>query len=319
MHPLAIVGAISYDPIVHVSIGPLRISPHGVGIAVGFLLGARLMLPESRRKGISDDHVYAILVRAAIGAMLGARIAYVLNHAGSYDDDPLAVLRVWEGGISLLGGIFGAILLALPLIRRLGVDLWRLLDSAAPGLALGIVIGRIGDLVVGDHLGKATEFALGYRCPPATVETASPCLAEVVHQTALYDFILTGILLAVLLALRARLRERPRFDGFLIMVFGAWYGVGRVVEDVFREDVRRGGLTGSQWTAVVTVAVCLVWLAAIRRPPRWGHWEPAAVAGDGTPDGSADGTDEASTDTAEPMPTIAAAPHPEAPDAAEER
>ena len=52
-------------PTVHVSLGPIKISPHGVGIAVGFLLGARLMLPEASRKGISEDDVYSILIRAA--------------------------------------------------------------------------------------------------------------------------------------------------------------------------------------------------------------------------------------------------------------
>src|SRR5256885_10548092 len=78
-----VLAAISYHPIVHVKIGPLSISPHGVGIAAGFLLGARLMLPASRKKGITDDDVYALLQRAAVGAIVGARLAYVLNHLSS--------------------------------------------------------------------------------------------------------------------------------------------------------------------------------------------------------------------------------------------
>ncbi len=172
----ALLASFTYDPIVHIPIGPLRISPHGIGIALGFLFGARLMLPEAAKKGIGEDAVYAILVRAALGSLLGARLAYVVNHAGEYLDDPLSAFKVWEGGISLLGGIFGAIALCLPLARRLRFDAWKGLDAAAPGLALGIIVGRIGDLVVGDHLGKETDFFLGYRCPPEGVETASPCL-----------------------------------------------------------------------------------------------------------------------------------------------
>ena len=76
------LGSISYHPIVHVHLGPLSISPHGVGIAVGFLLGARLMLPAANRQGIRDEQVYALLTRAAIGAIVGARLAYVINHLG---------------------------------------------------------------------------------------------------------------------------------------------------------------------------------------------------------------------------------------------
>src|SRR3546814_5302733 len=90
------------------------------------------------------------------------------------------------------------------------------MDAAAPGLALGILIGRIGDLLVGDHLGEPTDFALGFRCTDQ--DTASRCVAAVgegVHQPALYDMANAGSLLVALLVLR----RRPRWDGFLILVF----------------------------------------------------------------------------------------------------
>ena len=302
----ASLASISYDPIVNIDLGPLNISPHGIGIAVGFLLGARLMLPEARRKGITDEQVYSLLVRAAIGAVVGARVAYVLNHFSDYLDDPIAVFKVWEGGISLLGGIFGAVIFALPLAKKLKVDAWRLMDSAAPGMALGIIVGRIGDLIVADHLGKPTSFFLGYRCPPRDVETASPCLGEIVHQTALYDLVLTCGLLALLLWLRRR--SRDRFDGFFIMVFAAWYGVGRIIEDFLREDLRRGGLTGSQWTAVVTVVLALGWLLFVRRTPPGGHWEEPEHEAEHHIDAEADTEADANQpDDAEPTPTMAVA------------
>jgi phosphatidylglycerol:prolipoprotein diacylglycerol transferase len=264
---LDVLAAISYNPLVKIEIGPFSISPHGIGIAVGFLLGARLMLPEAKRKGITEDDVYALLTRAAIGAIIGARLAYVINHIGDYDSI-LDALKIWKGGISLLGGFFGAIALALPEMRKRRLSFWRVMDAAAPGMALGVLIGRIGDLIVGDHLGKPTTFFLGYKCP--TVETAQPCVpGTVVHQTALYDFILVAILLTALL----RLRKTERYDGFLITVFGAWYGVQRIIEDFLREDTRHFGLTGSQITAIITVLICLWHLTFVRRTPRWGRWD----------------------------------------------
>lgn len=280
MSVLGLAAAISYTPLVHIPIGPLRISPHGMGIAIGFLLGARLMMPAAARKGISEDDVYTILIRAAIGSLIGARLAYVVNHFGDYTSDPLGVFKVWQGGISLLGGIFGAILLALPAARRLRLDAWKTLDAAAPGLALGILVGRIGDMVVADHLGKPTSFFLGYECRPG-IETASPCLGNVVHQPHLYDLFFVTILLFVLL----RLRRTERFDGFLIIFFGAYYGVARFIEDFFRIDETHGlGLTGSQWTAIATTALCTGWLLFVRRTPRWGHWRDAGTdAGEATP------------------------------------
>jgi len=268
-----VLGAISYNPLVNIELGPLSISPHGIGIALGFLAGTRLMLPVARRQGWDVDAVYACVTRAAIGSIIGARLAYAVNHAGDFDS-VWEVFKVWEGGISLLGGFFGAIALAMTGMKKYRLSLWKAMDASVPGMALGVVIGRVGDLVVGDHLGKTTTFFLGYECPPASVDTASPCVAgSIVHQTALYDFLLTSVLLVALLLLR----RRVRYAGFLTIMFGAWYGTQRIVEDFLREDVRHFGLTGSQITAVVTVAICLTWLLAVRRTPRWGNWDEPAV------------------------------------------
>jgi len=287
-----VLGAISYDPIVRIHLGPLAVSPHGLFIAIGFMIGARFMLPASRRRGMSDDDIYPLFTRAAIGALVGARVAYVLNHFGDYSSSPLDILLVWQGGISLLGGFIGAIAFAVPRMRKERMSFWKVMDAAAPGMALGVVIGRTGDLIIGDHLGKVTSFFLGYRCPPLDVATGSPCAPSglasrtagaVVHQTALYDQILALVLLLVLL----QLRRKVHFDGFLILVFGLGYGLARILEDFLREDVRRFGLTGSQWTATATVILCLFTLFILRRTPRWGHWDeepvPVADVEDGEP------------------------------------
>ena len=280
---LHVAAAIAWPTYPHFKLGPLSISPHGIGIAVGFILGARLMLPEAERKGIGENEVYPLLTRAAIGAIVGARIAFVINHLAAsstdvgYIHDPLAIFKIWEGGISLLGGFIGAIAVALPEMRKRRLSFWQVMDAAAPGMALGVIIGRVGDLIVGDHLGKQTGFFLGFKCPNKVTSTASPCLpgpGAVVHQTALYDFVLSIILLAMLLWLRQR---RGRYDGYLITVFGAWYGCQRILEDFLREDKHVvPGLTGSQVTAILTVLVCLWHLIFVRRTPRWGRWDERA-------------------------------------------
>ena len=272
------LGAISYDPIVRIHLGPLAVSPHGVFIAIGFMVGAWFMLPQSRKRGMPDEQIYPLFTLAAIGSLVGARVAYVINHIGDYIDSPLDILLVWEGGISLLGGFFGAIFFAMPRMRREKLSFWKVMDAAAPGMALGVVVGRIGDLIIADHLGKTTSFFLGYRCPPLEVETGSPCapteilsrtVGAVVHQTALYDMILAAVLLTILV----RLRRKDHFDGFLILVFGLGYGINRIIEDFLREDTRRLGLTASQWTAITTVCLSLYVLAVLRRTPKWGRWD----------------------------------------------
>lgn len=266
------LAALSYTPLVHIDLGPLRLSPHGMGIAIGFLIGARVMLPQAEKRGISADDVSSFLVRAAIGAIIGARLAYVLNHIGDYTDNPIEIIMIWKGGISLLGGFAGAIIAALPEMKKRKVSFWQAMDAAAPGMAVGVIIGRVGDLIVADHLGKATDFFMGYKCPPGDVATAVPCIAGpggVVHQPALYDFILTIIVLVILL----QLRKTVRYDGFLILTFGVFYGLNRFIEDWFRVDVTHGlVLTGSQWTALAAMLVCGGWLIFRHRTPGWGQW-----------------------------------------------
>lgn len=306
--------AISYIPIERISFGPLDISPHGVGIAVGFLLGARLVRSDFEERGLNRERLSNLLMWAAVGAMIGARLAYVLNHFSEYSDQPLDILKPWLGGMSMLGGFFGAMVVGAPLMKRAGLSFWQVMDAAAPGMALGVIIGRVGDLIVGDHLGTATNFFLGYKCPTKppfvdsfgpfelTRQVASPCVAGVVHQTALYDLILTLITFSILMVLR-RCR---RFDGFMIMSFGALYGVQRMIEDFLREDVRRLGLTGSQWTALVAGLACAYGIFVLRRAPKFWNWKDQGSTSnlpDGDGDSAGNGLD--GIDAAPPEETLA--------------
>lgn len=260
------IALLQFDPIEYLVVGPLRVSPHGIGTALGFVAGARLLLPATRARGIDDELIHRMLYRAVIGALIGARLAYAVNHWPDYADDPLSVLAVWEGGISLFGGIAGGVLAAVPVMRAERLRFWSLMDAAAPGLALGILIGRIGDLVVGDHLGKPTEFFLGFRCTGA--DSASSCVAPIgsgVHLPALYDLVNASALLVALLILR----RRKRWDGFLIIFAAGWYGAGRFVEDFYRiDDTVALGLSGSQLTALTLVTVATAWLVFARRTPK---------------------------------------------------
>ena len=281
-------------------IGPLSISPHGIGIAVGFLLGAQLMVRRSRRFGGPDENdIWNALFYALIGAIVGARVGYVLGHFSEVTDggdDLLGILKIWEGGISLIGGITGAILFALPYMLRKRMGFWRTMDLAAPGLALGIIVGRIGDLVIGDHLGKPTKFALGWRCggeagdPPVDADVYLQALTEgrppslgcydlVLHQTALYDLFSTILLFGLLLWVGRKVRP----TGLLILTFTVWYSAMRVITDFLRVDKRYFGLTGSQLMTITVGVVCLYLLARYRGAPTRFQRPP-----DGGPEGARD-------------------------------
>ena len=161
-------------------VGDLAISPHGISIAAGVLIGAQLVLHRALRRGVArrqvadvEGIVQSLVSRTIVGGIIGARFFFVVTHLELFPD-PLSWLRVWEGGLSLLGGITGAVLANVPFALRRHLSVPLLLDSVAPGLALGIFIGRIGDLVIGEHLGGPTGFVLGWRCTGAFGDPVAP-------------------------------------------------------------------------------------------------------------------------------------------------
>jgi phosphatidylglycerol:prolipoprotein diacylglycerol transferase len=247
--------AISYSPLVRVGIGPLSISPHGLFTAVGFAVGAWFFLRDTRRRGFDDDLIFSILTRAGVAAIIGARFVYVVNHIDSYDS-PLDWFKVWEGGISLLGGLTGGVLAGWWTTRRRGVDFVALADLAAPWLPLGIAVGRIGDVIIADHLGPTTSMPFGFRCPDnpeVGVTVGSPCPSgQVVHLTAAYDLLAGLAIFGVILSVRHRFRLGRGHAALLAAVL---YGANRFTLDFLRADDRRFGLTGSQWTALAVVIV----------------------------------------------------------------
>jgi len=295
-----VLGAIGWPVLDRIHLfGDLAVSPHGIGIAIGVLLGAWIWTVEGPKRGVTVEHINTMLIWVIVGAIVGARVFYVIAHISEFDGIA-DMLAIWNGGISLLGGIAGAVLFNLPLIRRNGYGFFQVLDGAVMGLAFGIAFGRIGDLIIGDHLGKPTSWLLawqyrggqpaGFACLADactttlqggkqllithTSATLSSPTGEVlstgagVHQTALYDMI-SATLLFLLLYLLSR---KDRRLGILTLTFGAWYGAMRVVEDFLRVDKRFFGLTGSQWTGLTVSVLCvvtlLVWAVRARGRPR---------------------------------------------------
>ena len=285
------------------------ISPHGIFIAIGFMVGAWLMGRIAPRWGVSNDDVQGVVFWSLIGAIVGARVSYVVAHVGEFDSF-VDMLKIWEGGISLFGGIAGAVIVNVPRVRRQGYRFFQVADPVASALALGIAIGRLGDLIIADHLGKPTSWLLAWTYRGGTIAPPFSCREEFcqaslqdghlatitregarlldetgrviaqgvgVHQTALYDMVSAAALFVVLYVIMMRV---PRRKGVLTLTFGLWYGLSRILEDSLRIDKRFFGLTGSQWTALTVATICgamLLWFALRPDPDAPSGGGPAAA------------------------------------------
>jgi len=274
------LASISYPPIPIFHVGPLRLSLHGLMAGVGFVVGAVLMVREARRRGFDEEKIMSVLSWALVGSLLGARLFTIPAHL----DEGLSNALTPFGSFSIMGGFAGGILVGGWRMRRLGIDVAAHMDMASFGLAIGTVVGRIGDLFIVEHLGARTDFFLGYLVKPGydlapqhngletLCETGGGCGPY--HPAALYDLFGAAVLLG-LLYLVARRWTNIRY-GVLIFTWGAWYGLQRFLIDLVRNtdlpgaDATAGPFTWNQWTGLtagILGLAAVVWIALAKRSP----------------------------------------------------
>jgi len=249
---------IGIDPTIE--IGPITIAWHGVMIAVGILVGGAAVAYDARRRGLDPERVYAIGVILIIGALAGGRAFYLLEHDRL--DDP----GEWLGttGFTFYGGFIAAGLGIAYYVRRARLSL-SYLDAIAAGLPLGLAVGRIGDVINGEHYGPATTFFLGVRNNHPDALTPNPDLAY--HSGGLYEVLIGAIVFAIAWPLRKRLQPRPLALTWLVL---ALLAIGRFFEFFLRSDSAdlALGLEIAQWTSIALLVVAAggAWLT-LRRPP----------------------------------------------------
>ena len=270
-----LLAVISYPPIPIFEVGPLRLSLHGVFAGVGFMAGAYYSTRIYYARGFDANRFQSVLTWALVGALLGARWLTLPAYWIENGFDIGEMINI-GGNYSILGGFAGGIGAGLWRAYRLGLKTWPTLDVAAFGLALGTVVGRIGDLAIVEHLGGSTDFFLGYGIRPGydvapqhnRLECTVAELGEycgIYHHAALYDMLGAAVLLGFLYWLCYRSRLALRY-GQLFAVWLVWYGFQRFFIDFTRlaldvnGDRTLGALTWSQWSGL---AVGLAGLAGL--------------------------------------------------------
>jgi phosphatidylglycerol:prolipoprotein diacylglycerol transferase len=242
---------IGIDPVIF-SLGPLTVTWHSLFILLGILsaiwLASRLVV----RVGLSLEAFYPFSLWCVIGGIIGARLIHVIDYWDSYMADPVAIFQIWQGGLAIWGGILGGALTGMIYARIKGFPLGGYADQVAPGLILAQAIGRIGDVINGEHISKTTTLPWGvvYTHPDSPGYGLPP-----VHPAVAYELLMDLVILAILFRLRGRLRP----DGAVFLIYLVLYSVGRFFLSFLRLDSNTVilSLNQPQWICLIVLAIAV--------------------------------------------------------------
>jgi phosphatidylglycerol---prolipoprotein diacylglyceryl transferase len=238
-------------------VGPLTLSWHGVMTAVGLLIGVVVAGRLARERGGDPDAVVGMAAVGLLAGLVGARLYYLAQ------TDPGALLTPWGEGVTGFA-FYGTVIAGLPAIalylRLTGRPVLRHLDVVALAFLPGMAVGRIGDLLNGEHYGPPTGLPWGVTYTDAAAHV--PEVAVAYHSGALYEVVAVALLAVALLAVRRRLR-RP---GDALWIVLAAYSIARLIVFFWVSDVEvlALGLRQAQWTSLVLVAVAAAGAAVTR-------------------------------------------------------
>jgi phosphatidylglycerol:prolipoprotein diacylglycerol transferase len=246
-------------------IGPFLITWHGVFAVLGILAGARLGLWLLGKDGVDVSRGADGVAWMVVVGLIGARLLYVWENFKLFSGQLGRIFLITEGGISQWGGLFGAMVGAYIWARRNAFSYWKILDAAGAAAMIGLAIGRIGDVINGEHHGTPTTLPWGVEYVNADT-LGQPGL--VVHPEVAYEMILTLVILAALLPFHQRLKAKLT-DGVLGLTYLGLYGAGRFFLSYLRTDPAVfAGLRQAQLASLLMVVIAVIAVPILFRRSR---------------------------------------------------
>ena len=246
--------SVGLDPTIE--LGPLTLAWHGLTIALGIVAGGIVAAYDARRRGLDPEPLQTVGIIVVVAALAGGRLYYLMEHGQLFEPSD------WLGtrGFTFYGGFVAAGLGIVAYIWRRGLSV-SYLDAIAVGLPLGLAIGRIGDVVNGEHYGPPTDFFLGVKNTHPEADVPRHDVAY--HSGGLYEVLIGAVVFAVVWPLRRRL-TRPTA---MVWTVVGLLATGRFVEFYVRSDSETLalGLETAQWTSLLLMLVAAAGAWFVRR------------------------------------------------------
>lgn len=226
------------DPVIF-SIGFLKIRWYGLMYVIGFVIAWILARRRAQTEWsvIRPEQVDDLIFYCMLGVIVGGRLGYVIFYGTEYLlADPLYIVKITEGGMSFHGGLVGVMLAMYLFARKLKVPTLAIWDFVAPLAPLGLFFGRIGNFINGELWGKPTDVPWAFKVG-----------GEVLHPSMLYEAVLEGLVLFVILWVYT---SRPRPMMTTAGLFLASYGAFRFLVEFVRVPDAHLGYLAFGWVTM---------------------------------------------------------------------
>jgi phosphatidylglycerol:prolipoprotein diacylglycerol transferase len=238
------------DPIL-VHIGPFAIRWYALAYVAGILLGWRYAtgllrnprLWTRRPAPFTPEQMDDLILWIALGVIVGGRLGHVLFYTPTMIwQNPIGILKVWEGGMSFHGGVIGVSIAMIVFAWRNGLDLLRMADVVSAAYPIGHFLGRIANFINGELWGRPAPdlpWAMVF-CNDQIRETYGYCPAGMVprHPSQLYEAFFEGLVLFLILRWATHGAKLGNRRGVVVGIFLVFYGLFRIaIENVREPDV----------------------------------------------------------------------------------
>lgn len=237
---------------------------YGIIIALGFALAIIICSHLAGKNGLNSDVIVDFVLYAAPLGIIGARLYYVIFEWDYYKEHLADIVKIWNGGLAIYGGIITAIAVAVVYARVKKINLGLLCDIGSVGLLIGQMVGRWGNFVNQEAFGTNTTLPWGMTGNEIKEELGFLLASGVnvdpnvpVHPTFLYESLWNLVFLSVFIALFSK----RRFNGEIFASYLISYGTGRFfIESLRTDSLMAGNFRISQMVALLCIIAGIVLL-----------------------------------------------------------
>lgn len=245
-------------------IGNFEIKWYSAMLLVAVIIGIFLLMKEGKKHNYPSDFLFNLCFWVIIFSFIGARCYYVIFNWGLYASDPINILKIWEGGLAIHGGLIAGFLTMMLYCKKYNVRLFKICDIAVPSIILGQAIGRWGNFFNGEaHGGIVLRSTLENLHIPNIIIDGMYINGNYYHPTFFYEMLwcLLGFIILLLLRHYKYLKV-----GGLTCFYLCFYSVGRFfIESMRTDSLMLGGFRVAQIVSLVLFVIGILGLMILSR------------------------------------------------------